>query len=273
MWFEKWVIERCTLKQLSSRSGYSIRSLNRYFYQYLQEPPVLSVYPSERVNLLIDGTYFNDDLCLILYRDNTIKFTQLYRLTDGEWFEELSEDLANLLQLGVQIESITCDGHKALLKAIKDVCPQVTLQRCLVHIQRMCLIWLSARPKSEAGKELRKIVSQLHLIEDNLQRDYWLVSLLKWHDTHKDYIREKSINPETGRYWYTHKMVRRAFMVIKRALPDMFRYLENKRIPKSTNGLESFFGHLKGHVNVHRGLSLLHRRQFIQWYLYLKNKR
>lgn len=232
----------------------------------------MSVYPSERVNLLIDGTYFNDDLCLILYRDNTIKFTQLYRLTDGEWFEELSEDLANLLQLGVQIESITCDGHKAVLKAIKHVCPQVTLQRCLVHIQRMCLIWLSSRPKSEAGKELRKIVSQLHLIEDTLQRDYWLMSLLKWHDTHKDYIREKSINPETGRYWYTHKMIRRAFMAIKRALPDMFRYLENKRIPKSTNGLESFFGHLKGHVNVHRGLSRLHRRQFIQWYLYLKNK-
>jgi hypothetical protein len=32
----------------------------------------------------------------------------------------------------------------------------------------MCLIWLSSRPKSEAGKELRKIVSQLHLIEKML---------------------------------------------------------------------------------------------------------
>jgi hypothetical protein len=267
------VIERCTLKQLSNRSGYSIRSLNRYFYQYLQDPPLLSVYPSEKVNLLIDGTYFNDDLCLVLYRDNTIKFTQLYRLTDGEWFEELSEDLANLLQLGVQIESITCDGHKALLKAIKHVCPEVILQRCLVHIQRMCLIWLSTKPKSGAGKDLKKIVFQLHLIDDTLKRDYWLVSLFKWHDTYKDYIRQKSINPETGRYWYTHKMVRRVFMVIKKALPDMFQHLENKRIPKSTNGLESFFGHLKGHVNVNRGLSRLHRRQFIQWYLYLKNKK
>ncbi|MEQ8244318.1 MAG: transposase, partial [Fulvivirga sp.] len=93
--------------------------MKRYFHQYLDKPPRLSVYPSEKVNLIIDGTYFNNNLCLILYRDNTIKFTQLYRLTDGEWFEELAEDLSNLLQLGVQIESITCDGHKALLKAIK----------------------------------------------------------------------------------------------------------------------------------------------------------
>lgn len=267
------MIQRWTFKQLSQESGYSVRTLSRYFYQYLSEPPVLSVFPSEKVNLLIDGTYFKQDLCVILYRDNTVKFTQLYRITDGEWFEELAEDLFNLFQLGVQIESITCDGHKALLKAIKHVCPEVTVQRCLVHIQRMCRIWLSCRPKSDAGRDLRRIVSRLHLIEDTLQRDYWIVSLVEWHDIHKDYISQKSFNPDTGRYWYTHKMVRRAFMVIKKALPDMFKYLDNKRIPKSTNGLESFFGHLKGHINVHRGLSHLHRRQFIQWYLYLKNKK
>lgn len=273
MWFEKWILERSTIKQLSLQSGYSVRSLNRYFYQYLAQPPTLSVFPSEKVNLLIDGTYFNDNLCLILYRDNTIKFTQLYRLTDGEWFEELAEDLANLLALGVQIESITCDGHKALLKAIKHVCAQVTLQRCVIHIQRMCLIWLSHNPKSDAGRDLRKIVSRLHLIDDTLKRDYWIVSLVKWYDTYKDYINSKTINTATGRYWYKHKMIRRAFSVMKKALPDMFHYLDNKRIPKSTNGLESFFGHLKGHLNVHRGLSRLHRRQFIQWFLYLKNKK
>lgn len=75
----------------------------------------------------------------------------MYRFTDGEWFEELAEDLSNLLQLGVQIDSITCDGHKELLKAIRHTCPHVTVQRCLIHIQRMCRIWLFNKPKSEAG--------------------------------------------------------------------------------------------------------------------------
>jgi len=273
IWFRKWILERWTLESLSSKSGYSVRTLKRYFHQYLEEPPRLSVYPSEKVNLIIDGTYFRNNLCLILYRDNTIKFTQLYRLTDGEWFEELAEDLSNLLLLGVQIESITCDGHKALLKAIKHVCPDVTLQRCLIHIQRMCRIWLSGNPKNEAGIELRKIISKVHLIKSTLERDYWIVSLVKWHETHKEYINQKSVNPLTGRYWYTHKMVRRSFMVIRKALPDMFRYLDNNRIPNSTNGIESFFGHLKGHLNIHRGLSNKHRRQYIQWYLYFKNQR
>ena len=71
--------------------------------------------------------------------------------------------------------------------------------------------------------------------------------------------------------WYKHKLVRRSFMVIKKALPDMFHYLDNDRVPKSTNGLESFFGHLKGHLAIHRGLSAKHRKNFIQWHLYFKN--
>lgn len=253
-------------------SGYSSRTLKRFFNGYLKTPPRLSVFPFERVNLLIDGTYFTNDLCLILYRDNTIKFTQLYRFSDGEWFEEMAEDLVNLLKLGVQIESITCDGHKALLKAIRHVCPDVTLQRCVIHIQRMCRLWLSSKPKSEAGKELRRIISTVHLIETPLQRDYWIVQLVRWHETYNDFINQKTVNPLTGRYWYTHKLIRRSFMVTKKALPNMFTYLNNTRIPKSTNGLESFFGHLKGHLGVHRGLSSNHRKQFIQWYLYFKNK-
>lgn len=72
---------------------------------------------------------------LVLYRDNTIKFTQLYRLTTGEWYEELKEDLENLLSMQVQIESITCDRHKALLKAIKEVCWQAALQQSLLLLQ------------------------------------------------------------------------------------------------------------------------------------------
>lgn len=270
VWFKAWVVGRQTLNQIVKVSGYSERTLKRYFDRYLSEAPVFNVKPSEKVNLLIDATYFSNNLCLVLYRDNTIKYTQLYRLTDGEWYEEIREDLANLLGMGVQIESITCDGHKALLKAIRKACRHVIVQRCLVHIQRMCRIWLTMRPKSLAGTELRAIVNKLHTIKTHEQRNNWLVSLIKWHKTHENYLKEKTYGP-TGRYWYKHKLLRRSFTVIRRALPDMFHYLDNSKIPKTTNGLESFFGHLKSHITVHRGLSKQHRRNFIKWYLYFKN--
>lgn len=144
------MLHRQTFVYLSKESGYGIRTLKRLFHQYLSKPPLLSVYPSEKLNLLIDGTYFSNDICLILYRDNQIKF-KLYRLSDGEFYEEIKEDLENLLSLGIQIESITCDGHRAMIKAIKQTCKHVILQRCIVHIQRECKIWLTSRPKVFQG--------------------------------------------------------------------------------------------------------------------------
>jgi hypothetical protein len=272
IWFEKWVIGRRTIEQVALESGYSTKTIRRYFSSYLSKPPTLSVYPSEKVNLIIDGTYFSNGICLVLYRDNTIKFTQLYRFSNGEYYTEIKEDLLNLLNLGVQIESVTCDGHKSIIKATREALPNSLLQRCLVHIQRDCKIWLTQNPQSPAGFELRQIAIKIHKINTYYELSFWLLELHNWYQKYQNYINEKSYNIQTKRYWYKHKMVRRSFMTIKRALPNMFHYLDNPKIPKSSNSIESFFGHLKGHLNIHRGLSYSHRKEYLMWYLYFKNK-
>jgi transposase-like protein len=105
----------------------------------------------------MDATYFKH-FCLLCYPDHEDGYTQLIRFSNGEHFEEIKEDLNNLIKLGVQIESITTDGHKSILKAIKKSLPDARAQRCLVHIQRMCLLWLTRFPKHLAGLELRQLV-------------------------------------------------------------------------------------------------------------------
>lgn len=156
VWFRQWILGKQTLNQLVTLSGYNERSLRRYFDIYLSNYPRWKIRPSEKVNLLIDGTYFSNKICLVLYRDNNIKATQIYRLTDGEWFEEIFEDLKNLLSLGIQIESVTCDGLSNITKAVRKVSSKIIIQRCLVHIQRECLIWLTRKPQSQAGIFLDK---------------------------------------------------------------------------------------------------------------------
>jgi hypothetical protein len=47
--------------------------------------------------------------------------------------------------------------------------------------------------------------------------------------------------------------------------------LNNPKIPHTTNGIEGFFSHLKNHLDLHRGLTLGHRINFIKWYVYLSN--
>jgi hypothetical protein len=260
------------LEQLSKESGYSIRTLKTYFYQFLSKPPRLKFYPSEVLHLLIDGTYFSKDICLIVYRDNEIKFTQLYRISTGEHYEEIKEDLENLLQLGIKINSITCDGHQAILKAIKEACKEIVVQRCLVHIQRECRLWLTLQPKTVEGLELLEIVNRVHNIKTESQRQEWIKQLYDWYERHNFFVNEKSRSTTTNRFWFKHKMVLRAFSHLKNALPNMFQYLQNEKIPQTTNGLESFFGHLKSHVLLHRGLTPIHRKSFIKWYLYFKNQ-
>lgn len=218
----------------------------------------------------MDATYFKH-FCMVCYQDHEDGYTQLIRFTNGEHFEEIREDLNNLIQLGVQIESITTDGHKSILKAIKRSLPDVILQRCLVHIQRMCLLWLTRFPQHLAGIELRRLVLQVLNIKSNNDRLYWIRQLTLWHERHKAYLHEKTYNQTTGRYWYTHKLLRRSFLTIKRALPNMFHYLNNPKIPSTTNGIEGFFSHLKNHLDLHRGLTIQHRINFIKWYVYLSN--
>ena len=272
IWFKKWVLERQTYKTLCRDSGYSKDTLQRNFYKILESSPVLKIIKRDHVNLRMDGTYFAK-FCLVAYQDNFDGYTQLIRFTDGEHFEEVKEDLTNLLLLGVKLESITSDGDKSVLKAIKKTDENIIIQRCLVHIQRMCLIWLTKFPKHLAGQELRKHVLILLKIKTHNDRIWWIKNLNLWHEKHKDYINEKTINLETQRYWYTHKFLRRSYFTIKRALPNMFHYIDNPNIPKTTNGIEGYFSHLKNHLDLHRGLTLKNRINFIKWYVYFSNEK
>lgn len=272
IWFRKWVQERQTYKTISRDSGYSIDTLQRTFYTILEQAPKVKIIKREKVNLRMDATYFSR-CCMVAYQDDFDGYTQLIRFTDGEHYEEIKEDLNNLIRLGVQLESITTDGHKSVLKAIHKSVPDVIVQRCLVHIQRMCLIWLTRFPKHISGQELRRLVLMLLSIKTENDRIYWTTELQRWSHRHKDYIQEKTFNNETGRYWYRHKLLRRSYFTIKRALPNMFHYLQNSKIPHTTNGIEGYFSHLKNHLDLHRGLTPKNRINFVKWYVYFSNEK
>lgn len=272
MWFKKWILERQTYDTLSQDSGLSKSTLQRLFYTFLQQSPEVKIIKRKGVHLRMDATYFKQ-FCVLCYQDDEDGYTQLIRVTDGEHFAEIKEDLDNLIKLGVQIESITADGHKSALKAIKKSLPDVTVQRCLVHIQRMCLLWLRRFPKHLAGAELRALVLMLLRIKTSNDRLHWTNELARWYERHKAYLAEKTYNENTARYWYKHKLLKRSYFTIKRALPNMFHYLTNNKIPAATNGIEGYFGHLKNHLDLHRGLSIKHRINFIKWHIFLSNKK
>jgi len=265
-------LERLTYRYLIEDSGYSKSSLERKFKYYLSKSPVFQIKARNEAHLIIDGTYFKGELCLVLYYDFDIKFCQFYRFTNKEAYYEIKEDIENILLLGIQINSVTCDGHPSILKAIRKACPDAIIQRCLVHIQRETNIWLRRKPVIQGSIELKRIVSTLHLIKTHNDSIFWINQFKAWLEQYKAFINEQQFNPDTGRKWYRHKDLRRTAIMIRKAIPNMFHYLHNPQIPNNTNSIESFFGHLKDTLSIHRGLSNSNRKSFIKWYLHFKNE-
>ena len=270
VWFKWWIVGKQTIEQISSLSGHSVRHLKSVFYKYLERAPQWTIKRREAVNLLIDGTYFRNRVCLVVYRGHHIKSTLFYRLTDREREWEIIQDLQALKALGIRIESVTSDGDRDIIRAIRYVCPYATRQRCLVHIERECLSWITQFPKTSAGIALRRLVLQISDIATHNDERFWKMQLEKWHLEYGEFLKERTVSRTTGTSSYTHDKLRKAYFHIWRALPDMFSFIDNPRIPKSTNALESFFGHLKDNLRLHRGLSLEHHKNFIKWYLFFR---
>lgn len=238
---------------------------------YLSAAPVVHIKHKTKVHLLIDGSYFTNGLCLILYYDHDIRYVQLYRETNQEKYKEVKEDLDNLKRLGVDIYSVTCDGHKAILKAIRKVFPQVLIQRCLVHIKRQVRNYLSSQPKLIQAKELLLLSNKITSLKTHYESGIWLISFRRWYQINEQFINQQSINSETKRFWYTHKNLHAACSLLMNAIPDMFHYLDDPEIPYTTNRLENYFTHLKEKLTLHRGLRFESKKNFIKWYLHFKN--
>ena len=77
---------------------------------------------------------------------------------------------------------------------MRKACPYAVRQRCLAHIQRECLTWLTRHPKSEAGKSLRRIVTLICKIQTRNDMLYWKQMLSEWHSRHVGYLNDKTVS-------------------------------------------------------------------------------
>ena len=119
VWFREWVISKQTLAEISRHSKYIVRTLQRLFEGYQDNYSQWEFHQEKVVNLLIDGTYFSNKICLVVYRNQSIKKTLFYRQSDGEYYDEILEYLRSIISFGVRIEGVTCDGKQAILKAVR----------------------------------------------------------------------------------------------------------------------------------------------------------
>ena len=179
---------------------------------------------------------------------------------------QLNRFFQPLKQKGLNPISCTIDGNPYVFKVLKQLWPNIFIQRCLVHIQRQGLSWCRRLPKRTDAKHLRKIFINVCYIDSYFKKQRFIAMFIDWEKRFG--LRIKS-QPEQGKVFSD---IKRARSMLQKAIPNMFHYLDYSNIPKTTNALEGYYSRLKHHYRNHSGLRLENLNSYFNWYFYLKPK-
>ena len=149
------------------------------------------------------------------------------------------------------------DGRRGLATVFKDIPVQI----CQFHQVKTVTKYLTRRPKTDAGKELRAIALTLAA---SAEKEF-TASLAAWYARWKTIISEKTLVEGAKHWYYTHKNARSAYRSLVQNLPNLFTYQTYPllNIPNTANSLDGFFSQLKSKLGDHRGLSKENRYKLI----------
>jgi transposase-like protein len=187
-WFKLWVTESFSIRQLSKLSGHSMSKLKRIKNYWLNQSPPTRLDYSQYKYVLLDGTYFHKNGCLILLMDALTQRVIMNVYVATENYKTVHPMLRQLNGLGLRPQALILDGHRMIIRAIREVWGTVIIQRCLYHIQRQGLSWLRTYPRTEAAKGLQRLLRYLPRIKDIERRNLFLRDYAVWIETHKNFV-------------------------------------------------------------------------------------
>lgn len=201
---------------------------------------------------------------ILMNASNQKIMSSLYSAQEGSeqsnwWFVHLKEK-------GFHPHGATMDGERQTMSMTRAIWPGITIQRCLYHIQREGMRWLRSKPKTKAAQELRRLLNSLCSIQSIKERNQFLQTYRTWLKKYRDYVYSLPMQIKSN------FDLKRTIALIDNAVPDMFHYLMDSNIPKTSNMLEGFYSRLKLAYRFHRGLSQRHKIQFLKWYCYFENQ-
>lgn len=211
--------------------------------------PVIKLNQDTELVLIADTTFFSHSEGLTVFREPNMKKIVWWKRTRGEKAEVYQLGRQCLEKSGLTIKAVVLDGRKG----IREIFSGIPVQMCHFHQKRIINRYLTTRPKLPAGIELRetaKTIPRSH--EEELTK-----RLNEWYQKWQDFLKQKTTDSDTGRWFYTHKRIRSAYRSLMTNLPYLYTYQKypELNISNTTNSLDGYFNRLKSLLNVHRGLS------------------
>lgn len=265
-WFRLWVTENYSIRHLASVSGYSSSKLKRIKSYWLEKSPPELQNLDRCKYMIMDGTYFHKDGCLLTLMNGPDQKILSDRYTSKESFLTVFPWLQGLKDRALEPHAFTTDGERSTLRAIRALWPDVITQRCLYHIQHEGCRWLRTYPKTTAGKTLRALLLTLTEIRSVKERDQFVSAYKAWLDQYQPFVLSLPMHIKAN------FDLRRTITLINNALPNMFHYLMNPLIHSTTNALEGWHSRIKRAYRQHAGLIQRHKIQFLKWFSFYENQ-
>ena len=208
--------------------------------------------------VIMDCVYFRRVCVYLVIRDWYLKKNIYFKRIPYETIDDYVLAIDFLEVRGFIIDGIVVDGRKGVFEALSDSYP---IQMCQFHQKQIVRRYVTNKPKTEAGQTLRQIVKMLPTSDEILFE--FLLDF--WYKNCQTFLKERTVNPITKRWFYTHERLRSAYRSLRKNLPYLFTFLKVKNMPNTTNSLDGLFGHLKDAIRIHRGLKLNRKTKLIEY--------
>ena len=209
----------------------------------------------------MDTTYWGRNWGLMLMLDSETSNVLWRRYVLHERLSDYNDGVNYLCTHGYKIRGIVCDG----LRGIFQLFSMYPVQMCQFHQASIIRRYITRNPKLEAGKELKEIVKKL----SKTDKTSFVEALTLWGNRWDKFLKERTLDPQTGKSRYVHKKLRSAWLSLKRNLPYLFVFQDCAQLnmPNTNNALEGRFTALKNSMRNHNGMSKINRKRFIDGFL------
>lgn len=262
--YKEYTCGKQTLHQLSETHHISVSTIQRYFLRVHNKRIVSK---DKGVVVLMDATYWGRKFGVLVFKDaNRKKILWRKFLSKKETLFDYKEGVEWLEDNEFKIHGIVCDG----LKGLPTMLSKYKVQLCQFHQVKTVKFYLTSKPELQASKELLHLVLQLC----HTDKESFVGAFYEWMEKWKDFLKERSLEPKTGKTRYTHQRLHSAYLSIKRNMPLLWTFFDYPEIhlPNTNNAIEALFTDLKTKIRVHNGLSKRNRMKFIDQYFYNKQK-
>ncbi len=243
-----YVLGKQTLAQLGKKHGRS----HVWVREKLDAVSIAeqSIEPQPSV-FIADTTFWNRNYGVCVFRSASLKKNVWWHEVESERMAHYWYGRAILEERGWKFLAAVVDGRRGFLAVFKDI----PMQICQFHQIKQVTKYLTRRPLTAAGRELRTLTLTLTKTDEKTFTD----ALTSWHEKWGSFIEEKTVDTFSNgkRTWYySHGKVRSAYRSLKANLPHLFIYLKypELNIPNTTNDLDGSFSALKKKLAVHHGL-------------------